>query len=266
MNILIDGCIFSDKHEGDVVTFWTAAVPGLASALEEHYIYFLNREFTHRFPDRFNLKNLCSPCVDWERSALEDRRLAFLCRELEVDVFVSTYFTSAGTNVRSLFVATEKDFSVLSSSGKQGNDPLVISDKRAAGMACRSWAIPTFDSNELTNIIGQLARVISEVAGCELSDEDNARRIAEEHAVIAQASILQQIALNGTIEINTAHRHPQATSFEPVPSKRLYRIMQRLYYAITNPHKWPQYIARLLHWVRHHMILSDLKRWFNKIL
>lgn len=249
MKILIDGCIFVEQCEGDAFSFWIAAIPGLPSLLEEHSIYFLNREFTRRFSESANLRNLYAPRPDWERSPLEDRRLATLCRELEIDVFVSTYHTSAGTNVKSLYVFTKNDHASLPLN-EHANELVILSAKRAARMACRCWTIPSNGLNDLPILIDQLARAILEAAEYRLSEDDNARRSKEERTVIAYASNLQRAALNETIEMNRVHRQQQAAPLESVSSKTRYLVLGRLYHAVTSPHKWPDYASRLYRRIR----------------
>lgn len=240
MNILIDGCIFAEQHENDTVAFWTVAVPALAAELDEHCLYFLNREFVHRFPDRRNLKNLCAPRVDWARSALEDRRVTALCSELEIDVFVSTYNTSAGTRVRSLFVPTEQALSTLLADNHVV-DPVALSAKRAANMACQRWIIPPFDHRDMPELVRQLVRVLCEVAECELSDDDNARRAAEEELVITQASLLRQIAQQEMLA-----RHQARLEQQTDQARSAANPVRRVYLALRQPRRYPEYAARIL--------------------
>src|SRR2546425_3778839 len=104
MKILIDGCVFARPDQMEVVEFWRQLIPRLPAHLQEHQVFFLNRTQGPVFQRLEELTNLFAPPVDFSRSAIEDRRLAALCRELGIDVFVSTYNTSAGAQVKSLFV------------------------------------------------------------------------------------------------------------------------------------------------------------------
>jgi len=106
MKILIDGCVFTQQGETELCQFWREIIPGLVTRLSEHQVYFLNRASSPAFEEIVGkFKNLVAPPVEFEQFFLEERRLSALCRALGVDVFISTYNTSAGAQVRSLFVA-----------------------------------------------------------------------------------------------------------------------------------------------------------------
>src|SRR6185436_3886885 len=48
-----------------------------------------------------------APPIDHSNAKKEDRRLAALCAELNIDLFISTGFTTAGGKVASCLVATD---------------------------------------------------------------------------------------------------------------------------------------------------------------
>src|SRR5262249_13908778 len=52
-------------------------------------------------------QSLFAPACDYGAALSEDRRLAALCSELAIDVFMSTQYTSAGGSVKSVFVALD---------------------------------------------------------------------------------------------------------------------------------------------------------------
>jgi hypothetical protein len=106
--LLIDGSIFSQIGQEKSAECWRQIIPRLPLRLRGHEIYYLNRSGTPDFPDTKGLINLFAPKVDFGISAIEDRRLAALCRELGVQVFLSTFNTSAGAEVNTLCV--EWDF------------------------------------------------------------------------------------------------------------------------------------------------------------
>lgn len=240
MKILIDGCIFVEQHAANSVAFWTTAVPILAVELDVHCLYYLNREFGRRFPDRHNLKILCAPRVDWAQSALEDRRLAALCRELEIDVFVSTYNTSAGAQVRSLFVSTDEALSPQLS-GNHTVDPVVLSARRAANMACRRWIIPSLDLENMPQLVEQLLQALRNAAEGDLSNDDNARRAMEEESVVAQAGLLRQIAQEETLARHHAHQKQLADQARSAANP-----VRRVYQALRQPSRYREYATRIL--------------------
>ncbi|MFM6118543.1 MAG: hypothetical protein ACKPEO_05235, partial [Sphaerospermopsis kisseleviana] len=104
MKLLIDGAVFSQSQDQKVLDFWQQLIPRLILRLRGAEIYYLNRNSDLDFPDITTLHNLYAPSVDFSLSALEDRRLACLCRDLQIDVFISTYNTSAGSGVKTLFI------------------------------------------------------------------------------------------------------------------------------------------------------------------
>jgi len=123
MKLLIDGAVFSQKQDQQAIDFWQQLIPRLILRLRGDHIYYLNRNPDLDFPEITTFHNLYTPLVDYSLSALEDRRLASLCRDLEIDVFISTYNTSAGSGIKTLFVDTEHgldfdysdDFPIISS-------------------------------------------------------------------------------------------------------------------------------------------------------
>ncbi|WP_255427214.1 methyltransferase domain-containing protein [Sphaerospermopsis sp. LEGE 00249] len=123
MKLLIDGAVFSQVQDEKAIDFWQQLIPRLILRLRGTEIYYLNRNSDLDFPDISTLHNLYAPSVDFSLSALEDRRLACLCRDLQIDVFISTYNTSAGSGIKTLFIDIEKgldfdysdDFPIISS-------------------------------------------------------------------------------------------------------------------------------------------------------
>jgi hypothetical protein len=68
----------------------------------------LQRDGTYSDDFSESVRPLYAPPVDRNALAMEDRRLAILCRDLEIDCFLSTCATSAGGCVRTLLVAPPK--------------------------------------------------------------------------------------------------------------------------------------------------------------
>lgn len=140
MKILIDGVVFSQQNEDDVACLWRQVVQRLGTRLSDVQLYFLNRLPTPAIPDAVGFKHMFAPPSDFAHSATEDRRLAALCKELDIDLFITTYNTSAGVQVKSLFVAYDM-VQELFPSFYRGDAPLLLAKKRAIGMASSYLAI-----------------------------------------------------------------------------------------------------------------------------
>lgn len=151
MNVLIDGVIFSQQDEDDGSRLWRQVVPRLGIRLPDVQFYFLDRSITPAIPDASGLKHLFAPPVDFAHSATEDRRLAALCRELDIDLFISTYNTSAGVQVKSLFVAYDM-IPELFPTFFRGDDPVLLAKKRAIGMASNYLAISRCTKSDLAAV------------------------------------------------------------------------------------------------------------------
>src|SRR5262245_55738076 len=79
---------------------------GLVEDCKHDDVFVLSRGSSRN--ERFTaMHSLFAPACDYRSGILEDRRLATLCAELAIDVFMSTQYTSAGANVKSVFVALD---------------------------------------------------------------------------------------------------------------------------------------------------------------
>ncbi len=113
MKLLIDGCVFSVESHPDRLMFWRQVIPKLIPRLNGFEIYYLNRRKNDLtagvpdFPDLNSLHHLFAPLVDYRNSAISDRQLSRLCQNLGIDLFLSTAYTSAGNQVKSLLVACD---------------------------------------------------------------------------------------------------------------------------------------------------------------
>lgn len=240
MNILIDGCIFVDPETRDCVEFWRIAVPKLPSLLPMHVIFLLNREIAVRFPAAHNLRNLHAPPPEWERSAIEDRRLAALCRELSVDVFASTYYTSAGGYVRSLSVSVQPDAEVLSVDPLR-NAWVAASRQRAANLATWNWTLCPGEVTDPAMLTEDLARALIQAGTRLLSQEEETRRIAEEDLTAQQAGQLQEAELQHFIAVHQAHHDRQAHG-----ARTVHGALGRAYWSVRQPHRYREYAIRIL--------------------
>ncbi|MBO1071271.1 MAG: glycosyltransferase [Dolichospermum sp. DEX189] len=125
MKILIDGAVLSQIQDQKAIDFWKEIIPRLTLRLRGNSIYYLNRNSSSDFPDITTIDNLYAPLVDYSLSALEDRRLASLCRNLGIDVFITTYYTSAGSEVKTLSIDVESSLDFNNS-----DDLNIISSKQ----------------------------------------------------------------------------------------------------------------------------------------
>jgi glycosyltransferase involved in cell wall biosynthesis len=245
MKILIDGGAFAETNQTQAMQFWQQTIPKLVNQLQSERIYFLNRTTSSHFPEIDRLQSLFAPAVDFQNSATEDRRLKALCRELEIDVFISTYNTSAGTDVKSLLLLWQDNFTPANE-----KDPVWISQQRAMKMAASYLAISESGVNYLhsvTNISPSQVRLVDlpstaedngEVIAKELAiaieqlkdyqpdAEVQARRLAEEKATEAQAAELRQLAEAEAVRLwNSALNRTIAPE---VKDDEFYTVIQKL--------------------------------------
>jgi predicted O-linked N-acetylglucosamine transferase (SPINDLY family)/glycosyltransferase involved in cell wall biosynthesis len=232
MNILIDGYVFARQEETELQQFWKQVIPKIVNRLQNEKIYFLNRTSNPIFQEnssKFN--NLFAPLVDFEKSAIEDRRLAALCQELDINIFISTYYTSAGVVVKSMFILCNK----FSSNIFKTDYHISLSRQRAIKMASSYIAIfqdevnnfsvtyeiledrvrvvhPTVTNAELDweRIAEQCAIAIQNVFNEKLSPEIITSHIAEEKAVKAEASSLTQDIEKAAVDSWETQRKPES--------------------------------------------------------
>lgn len=264
MRVLIDGCVFSQSSQTPAVEFWTHLVPLLVDRLPKQEVFFLNRTPGEVFPEREGLRNLFAPPAEFGRSAIEDRRLAALCRELEIDMFISTYNTSAGVLVDSLFVVCpEIDLPPADSSD---HIAVLISSRRALRMASGYLALSRQAVDVLKDIGIQNEVWQAQVYAREVSNYDwqglseqfvlalrqlherkqtehvRVRRMVEEEAVKAQALCFKRSDEQKAVE---AHATRFETVRENVSTSQYRRYATRFYRAMKNPHHWLDYASRL---------------------
>jgi hypothetical protein len=239
MNILIDGCIFVEFDQGGVLDFWHFAIPRLPSLLPGHTTYLLNREPSVRFPGALGLRNLHAPRPEWARSAIEDRRLAALCQELSIDVFVSTCCTSAGGRVSSLFVSTEPETGAWEDVQIQAL--AAESKERANGFAAWRWTLPTAGAMEQTTLTRQLADALIRAATWQTPVGERPRRAALEELTARQADELHEAELQHFIAADQAYREGLARK-----AQSPHGMLNRAYWALRQPHRYTEYAIRML--------------------
>jgi predicted O-linked N-acetylglucosamine transferase (SPINDLY family)/glycosyltransferase involved in cell wall biosynthesis len=232
MKILIDGYVFARQEETELHKFWEQLIPKIVNRLQNDQVYFLNRTSNPIFqeiPSKF--KNLFAPLVDFEKSAIEDRRLAALCQELDIDVFISTYYTSAGAVVKSVFILCNQ----LSSNIFETDYHISLSRQRAIKMASSYIAVyrddldnfsakykilenrirvvnPIVTNTELNweKIAEQCAIAIQDVFDSKLSPEIVTSHIAEEESVKSEASSLTQNIQKAAVDLWETERKPKS--------------------------------------------------------
>ncbi|MCW5314646.1 glycosyltransferase [Nostoc sp. KVJ3] len=231
MNILIDGYVFARQNEAELQQFWGQAIPKLVNRLPNHIVYFLNRTSSPIFQENSRkFKNLFAPLIDFEKSALEDRRLSALCQELDIDIFISTYYTSAGIVAKSAFILCDK----FSSNIFKADSYISLSRQRAIKMA--SCYITIFQdevenfsaahkiledkirvvSATVTNteldwemIAEHCAIAIKNIYDEKLSPEIITSHIAEEEVVKSEASFIIQDIEKAAIDLWETERKPK---------------------------------------------------------
>lgn len=105
MRILIDGIVFDKGYAAlPAAKFWADMIPRLVERLRGVEIFFLNRGSAVQFQEVASIQHLYAPSVNSSIAAVEFNRIAALCAEYGVATFLSTYGTSAGGQVKSLFV------------------------------------------------------------------------------------------------------------------------------------------------------------------
>lgn len=253
MNILIDGCVFSQNNYPDLQEAWRQFLPKLVSKLQEHQIYFLNRGFARNFDEIGGVYNLFAPLVDFNVAALEDRRLSALCQELDIDLFLSTYNTSAGILAKSLFLAV----STAQISG-ENDSPLLISRHRAINMAAGYLVFSHEDADFLKNVY-QVPQEAIQVACCEYNVETDAEVIVEEFALAVNKLLTSEIhsALEARRRQEEELVNSEAIAIKSADQEEAIRLwsikieeerqnqnkftLLRLYRAVTQPHRYFEY-------------------------
>lgn len=82
-------------------------MPSLIEDLKGHEVWILWRgdSNTTTGTRQEHVHSMTAPAIDHQALDCEDRRLVILCRDLEIDCFLSTYATSAGGSGQTLLVA-----------------------------------------------------------------------------------------------------------------------------------------------------------------
>jgi len=187
---------------------------------------------------------LSAPHVDLKDSQSEDRRLAALCSELQVDLFISTGYTSAGANVRSVFVADDsmtqlfrKHPEIRSTavySARLASLHVALSEESARALS----DISNVELKYITIVPGalELAKIVSRSMQSRIPDEIEHIRRIEEEKIRSDAERRQTVA----------QKQAQRLWNEAMgQGGRLPRI-QRAWKAIRSVRRYPEYVKRIL--------------------
>lgn len=189
--------------------------------------------------DAGNVIVLNAPNPEWGKSALEDRRLAALCAALDIDLFLSTFCTSAGSKVATLFVIDETD-SLLSD--RDSHLPVGTKGalRRCERLACRSWSMPDSDHCLEKELVQTLAKEMI-LAAQSQSDESQMRiRDTEERATVMLANNLRETALR-----KYQQAHDEKAQLSSVKPSLLYRVFR----ALCKPHRYINYLNKVFHFL-----------------
>lgn len=218
MKILVDGCIFSEAAGSAAAHFWKKLLETAYSHPERGFaIYFLDRGGAPKFRNTRSWINLSAPKVEWRRASLEDRRLARLCSEIGSDIFVSTYHTSAGAQVRSLVL-------LAADSGSDKPGRTQSPRQREYNLATDTWAVSYRSQVAHTWLLQQFWAKLNATASRVLTPEEITRRDREEQDIIAEAEE-QRTDLS-------------ACQIVPVP------LTFRLKKGLSTPHRYAEFLSR----------------------
>jgi hypothetical protein len=206
LNILIDTAALASPSDMAEGRYWATHLPQLLSRIGEHNVFLLRRPGCQLNLPNASLRVLDAPTYNTEHSVVEDRQLAALCKELQIDVFLSTLYTTAGGKVPSVMVA-------ISTTGPS----------RANRLA---W--PRLQNARTDEIIAALVQA----ASSQPDDETCRNRSAEENALQAEAERLRKRSLDQAEELWRRAMAPVS------PSRRVLR-------ALKSVHRYPEYFRRL---------------------
>jgi hypothetical protein len=242
LRILVDAVIFSTPTSPDQ-GFWSDALTGLVEDFKQDGVFVLYRGSSQSARFRTS-HSLFAPDCDYRSGVSEDRRLSALCSELAIDVFMSTQYTSAGANVKSVFVALDSMPGIF-----QQNPDIRDSGLRAARLA-------TFHAAGSATA----AAYVSKFAGV---GEEFCRLFKGPRDLISMLPDIYQSAVNPAID-KTNREEEFKTSVE---IERLHKssdedaalkwqearrnagqlpLVPRLWRAVRSVHRYPEYLRRIL--------------------
>ena len=158
MKILIDALALA-QPKGPEGLYWKTVLPQLLTCLREYEVFVLIRP-GYKLKVNPTIHFLQAPAYDSQHPVIEDRRLAALCAELQIDVFLSTFYTTAGGKVRSVLVA-----------------PVIASDSSAARLSWPHLQNPT--TEQIVRALVDDSPAVAETVGVQRAEENRLHMEAE---------------------------------------------------------------------------------------
>jgi hypothetical protein len=218
------------------------ALTGIVEDCKHDDVFVLNRSSSQNA--RFTATHsLFAPDCDYRSGVSEDRRLAALCSELAIDVFVSTQYTSAGANVKAVFVALDSMPGTF-----QQNPDIRDSGIRAAKLA----AFHTAGSAKAAQQLSQLAGIGEEFCRLFKSPRDLAAMMPD----LYQSSVKPAVdrinraeEFKTSVEIEQLHKSSDEEAElkwqEARRNAEQLPLVPRLWKAVRSVHRYPEYLRRI---------------------
>jgi hypothetical protein len=224
-------------------SFWLEALNCVVDRFHPDDLFFLNRPVEQQ-PRFETINNLFAPNFDLRCSLVEDRRLASLCSELAIDVFMSTQYTSAGANVKSVFVALDS----MPKTFEQDPD-IRESGIRAATLA----AFHAAASPSAAQHLSQFAGVGPEFCRPFKSPRDLPGMIADihhstVHPVIHEINCAEEFKTSAEMEqLHTSSDEEAELKWQEARRNAgQLPLVPRLWKAVRSVHRYPEYLRRIL--------------------
>ncbi|MDJ1185085.1 hypothetical protein [Roseofilum casamattae] len=270
MNILIDGCVFAYSDYLEIAKFWESLIPRLVASLEGHRVYVLNRDVNAIFPE-LAVQNLFAPAPDFDRSSVEVCRLSALCKELDIDVFISSYNTSPGSQAKSLFVL-EPSPSAVAADSPLDESSVRLSRERSLKMASGYFLLSEESGNVLksevelapdeviwTELISDLeidweslaqhvARAMNELFDSKIDGQVSTRIESEEMAICRE---VEQLRRKAETESKDKAFYP---IYDPNFKPKQTSILMRGYLALTQPERYGEFAGRIYQWMKNKVL------------
>jgi len=275
MNILIDGCVFAYSDYLEIAKFWECLIPRLVASLDGHGVYVLNRYVLNRdanaiFPD-LAVKNLFAPLPEFDLSGVEVCRLSALCKELNIDVFISSYNTSPGSQAKSLFFV-EANPSAVAADCPLDESYVRLSRQRSLKMADGYFLL----SEESGNILkSQVELAPDEAIWTELIPDSGidweslARHVARAINELFDSKIDRRVLtrieseeMSIRREVEQLRRKAETESkgkafypiYDPNFKPKQTSILMRGYLALTQPERYGEFARRIYQWMKHKVL------------
>jgi hypothetical protein len=191
MRFLLDSSAFALGNPSAEGTFWRGLIPALESQLGSHELVVLGRGGDE--PEYGNgVRVLRAPPPEYTAHRTEERRLMNLSRNLAIDAFVSTSYTSAGTKTPGVFVLSRSHPYV-----EQGDLPMLLARDSAIRNASICLATERAGADYLRS-------------GYAVPN-DQVRVMAEGDAAGAARELVSALVMAGNTPRPAEQRHPRWT-------------------------------------------------------